>query len=438
MAFFLIVPSVMVVSIVLIHGITQRFGLKIKYRSLILCAVLSLVVNIAAIKMSTYLDKWHFVRLGILIMAASLAVTLFNRFLIKREKLQKETERAAEISELAEDEIELSPGDEIESEKPELLNFIDDKPLSEATPEVTPKVKPEPKLEVKPPIKSDIKPDIKLEIKSELKSDIKPEFKAPVKSEIKPELKPEIKSELKSDIKPEIKPKTKPEFKAPVKPELKPELKPEIKSELKSDIKPEIKPKTKPEFKAPIKPELKPKAKFELKPKSKLEGKPTIKSETKPDLKSEAKPKVNSEQIDEINNHLDSLDSILDYAYAEKQQGHLRQAILAYQKALERYKNDEYAPFIAIDLGNIYKEQAAYTMAIKTYEEALNLPAVIRNKSTNREFMKNLAYLKVVQMILVKHRAITTPFSKIPRPYLDEIETTFQMAQLKASRSKIK
>ena len=125
------------------------------------------------------------------------------------------------------------------------------------------------------------------------------------------------------------------------------------------------------------------------------------------------------------------MDEILDYAYLEKTQGHTWQAIAAYKKALEKYRNDEYAPFVAIDLGNIYKEQAFYTKAIKTYEDALELPAVRRSASTKAEFKKNLIYLKTVQSVLLRHKALSTPFSKISRAYLQEIETEFQTMQLK-------
>ena len=127
----------------------------------------------------------------------------------------------------------------------------------------------------------------------------------------------------------------------------------------------------------------------------------------------------------------ETLDEILDFAYIEKQQGHTWQAIAAYKKALEKYKNDEYAPFVAIDLGNIYKEQAFYTKAIKTYEDALELPAVQRSAGTRAEFKKNLIYLKTVQSVLLRHKALSTPFSKISRAYMQEIETEFQTMQLK-------
>ena len=58
-----------------------------------------------------------------------------------------------------------------------------------------------------------------------------------------------------------------------------------------------------------------------------------------------------------------------------------------------------------------------------------NLPAVKKNSATKSEFQKNLVYLRTVHLILLKHDALTLPFSKIPKTYLQEIETEFQAAQ---------
>ncbi len=121
-----------------------------------------------------------------------------------------------------------------------------------------------------------------------------------------------------------------------------------------------------------------------------------------------------------------TLDEILDYAYTERARGNFSQAAYAYKKALERYGYDDYAPFVAVDLSNVYKEQAFYMKAIKTYETALKLPAVVRNSSIQKEFQDNLNYLRVVQSVLLKNRALSTPFSKISPEHLQEIEAEFQ------------
>ncbi|MBR2734045.1 MAG: tetratricopeptide repeat protein, partial [Selenomonadaceae bacterium] len=131
-----------------------------------------------------------------------------------------------------------------------------------------------------------------------------------------------------------------------------------------------------------------------------------------------------------------TLDEILDKAYSERDKGHIWQAIELYRKALERYRADEYAPFVAIDLGNIYKEQALYAKAIKTYEDALNLPAVRRNATVKKDFLNNLRYLRIVRDVLIKHRASSTPFTKLPKPILREIDAEFSRMQLNPAQSK--
>ena len=212
--------------------------------------------------------------------------------------------------------------------------------------------------------------------------------------------------------------------------------------EVKLTPKIEVEPTKKVDLVKPVKGKPKePKVKQKIEPIEKVEVKPIPKVEppAKPEPikpveveKSVAKVesvKVKPETSSEVTG--ETLDDILDYAYSEKQQGHIWQAIAAYKKALEKYRNDGYAPFVAIDLGNIYKEQAFYTKAIKTYEDALELPAVRRNASTKAEFKKNLIYLKTVQSVLLRHKALSTPFSKISRAYLQEIEAEFQAMQLK-------
>ena len=170
----------------------------------------------------------------------------------------------------------------------------------------------------------------------------------------------------------------------------------------------------------------------------KISDKPKIKENDIKPAVDKPKDKIVDDKLADINSHLGSLDDILDYAYSQKSKGNVNQAVLAYQRALDRYKNDDYAPFIAIDLGNIYKEQPAYSKVIKTYEEALKLPAVMRNANTKKEFTKNLNYMRMVQTVLIRHRALMTPFSKIPIQYLQEVEAELKSIQLNTSLSRRK
>ena len=351
MTFFLIVPSVMIISTFLVHAVCNRLGLRIHFITLIMCAFLAIAADLGAIALSDIPNKFYFIKLGGIIAAAAGIVTATNYFLVKRE-----LEEEAEFSE----QVKLAY-----QKKSEILS--DEETDAGET------------FETK-------------DIQSVEEKVIEPEIKSVEKIEIKPESKVEVEDKIVDKV----------------------EITPLKKVEL-----------TKPEkIQSPEKIEVKPDAKVEVKPLSKIEQ-PKKTEFPKPAPKVENVPPLNIEVKG------DTLDDILDYAYLEKQQGHTWQAIAAYKKALEKYRNDEYAPFVAIDLGNIYKEQAFYTKAIKTYEDALELPAVKRSATNKAEFRKNLIYLKTVQSVLLRHKALSTPFSKISRAYLLEIESEFQKAQLK-------
>ena len=333
LTFFLIVPSVIIVSVVLIHGLSNRLGFRLHYIALTICAVLSIMSDAGAILLSPAPDKFYFIRLGGFIIISAAIGTLTNYLLIRRE-VQAEEEFAEQVRTAYEENTELQV------------------------------------VEIEPVIEKKIS---------------KPEVIKPIK---------------KVDLVKKTKPR-------------------------KKISKPEVEKKIEPE-KISVVEEVKPKVE------KTAEGKVIKKFEpekiTKP-VKAVEKKITEPEEI-VLPDTNENLDSLLDSAYSESQ-GHVWQAIGIYKKALEKYRADEYAPFVAIDLGNIYKEQAMYAKAIKIYEDSLELPAVKRNFSTLANFKKNIIYLKSVQSVLLRHQALSTPFSKISKVYLQEIESEFQAAQLR-------
>ena len=122
---------------------------------------------------------------------------------------------------------------------------------------------------------------------------------------------------------------------------------------------------------------------------------------------------------------LSSLDALLDYAYAQKDLGAYENAIFAFKQALERYREDAYAPFIVIELCNIYKKAGIYDEAIVIYKRAFQLPAVSSDAALRRDFERSLAYLYIVRETLLKYNCLKTPFAKIPAALLEEIENAF-------------
>ena len=516
MAFFLIVPSVMVVSIMLTHALAKRLGLKIYYSTLIAVGLMSLIVISAATVLSPVPDKRFLLYLGGLILSTSFLLMLANNFMIKKqreeERIFTEQVKAAYAEELKKDadkpvveEIakpvekfewgnETPPPEENKSE--EIIQSVDNPNLSEEF-----------------PLESVFKPldDVKAEAAAKALEDKdaapfekpKPEENFPLQDAFKPlEVKADKIIDNESD-KPFEEPK--PEENFPLQETFKPldVVKPDMLKKIQPEVEPsasveEIDRALSEEIAKPVqlveekisKPAQIVEEKIS-KPASVIEEKvskpaPVVEEKiakpaqvveekvsepaqvieekiSKPAQVIEEKVSEPAQVIEEkvskpaqvveekvskpapvVEEKVskpaqvvegETLDNILDKAYDARAKGRIWIAIENYKKALERYGSDEYAPFVAIDLGNIYKENALYAKAIKTYESALNLPAVKRNAATKKDFMNNLEYLRVVRDILLKHHASTTPFAKIPKEILQEIDAEFQKAQLRSRNS---
>ena len=131
-------------------------------------------------------------------------------------------------------------------------------------------------------------------------------------------------------------------------------------------------------------------------------------------------------ELDTSLQQLTSLDSLLDYAYAQNMQHNYSIAIAAFQKALHKYSSDSYAPFIIIELGNIYKSIGSYDEALAIYAKAFTIPAVSVDNVVKENFQMNIDYLRIIKAILSKHTCLRTPFSQISQNIMQEIEMTFQ------------
>ncbi len=121
-----------------------------------------------------------------------------------------------------------------------------------------------------------------------------------------------------------------------------------------------------------------------------------------------------------------AMNDILDYAYELQSGGEPRHALLAYQKALATYEDDDYAPFIVIDIGNLYKAEGDYIKSIEAYTDALHLPALTANDVLRKEFINNIAYLRLLRSILQDRNSLHLRFSEIPQEILAAAETKFQ------------
>ena len=437
LAFFLIVPSVVIVSVLVVHALANRLGLRIYYTTLFAVAVLSFMVTLATIFVTPSIGREFLLQLGLMISAAAALLTFANKFLLNRqlaeEKRFDEEVKAAYEEEKRKASTKAATIDKFEwgdeSSSLDAKNFLPKEPATtedislDAKEPATledisldarePATTEDLSLDAKEPTTAE---DISLDAKepeTATDADLEPVENFPLEKVFEP--LPEIKSE--DADKPIQLEEKKPDDEFPLQEVFKPL--PTVKPE-EVDTNPE----------QPVKPkEVKRTEFFPLQ--EVFRPLSTLKLDKLEEYAKEEKPEDEPKSIDN-----DTLDDILDKAYNERDKGHVWQAIDLYKKALERYRNDEYAPFVAIDLGNLYKEQALYSKAIKIYEEALMLPAVKRNASTKKEFANNLGYLRIVRDVLLKHHMLSTPFDKLPRETLQEVDTEFKKVQINSAQSK--
>ena len=439
MAFFLIVPSVMIVSVLFVHALANRLGLRIYYPTLIAVIVVSIMVNLSAAIITPAISREYLLWLGLMILAASFLLTLANRFLLKRhqaeeKRFHEEVKAAYEAERSKDSPLDKSKWDEdILSDTPpaynekisELDEVQDVEKISE--PDEVKDVEKISEPDEVQDVEKISEPDEVKDVEKISEFDEVQDFEKSL-ADLDEDLldNPNLTEDfpLENVFKPlsEIKPE---EADKPIKLEEKP---PEEKFPLEEVFKPlsDVKPEEIKHFDTsagkifehteffPLQEVFRPLSTLNL---DKLEE--ITREEKKLPHEEEANPEEK----------IDTLDDLLDKAYNERDKGNIWQAIETYKKALERYRNDDYAPFVAIDLGNIYKDNALYSNAIKIYEEALTLPAVERNSETKKEFLNTLEYLRVVHAVLTRHRALSTSFNKLSKEILQDIDSEFKKAQ---------
>ena len=385
MTFILITGSIMAISIFLIYRLCRFFNIEMKWTSLVLCAVMAFIVNGMAITMSPFLDRGHYLRLGILVITAAAVVTIFNERMLRREEAL-----AGNCTVLPTEQLP------VEEEPPteDILPAAMQEPVAEISPsepavpmEATPVEQPAAVQEVPPEEKSAV-PQKNNEAEKAVEE---AKLAAQAIAEKEAKLAAE-KAEKEAQAIAEAKARKEAKERAEQK-----------KREAAARKKAEAEAKAKAAAEAKIRAEAEEKARQEL----------------------AAKRHAHEQELKQELANMDSLDAILDFAY-EAKDAQPKDAIFAYHEAISRYGDDDYTPFLVIELGNLYKEQANYSGAIAAYKQALTMPIIAKNDAMCQEFTKNIHYLGTVQDILAKHAALSTPFPQIPGDIMQEIETEFQ------------
>lgn len=371
MTFILITGSIMAISIFLIYRLCRFLGIEMKWTSLVLCAVMAFIVNGMAITMSPFLDRGHYLRLGILVVTAAAIVTLFNERLLRREEAM-----AGNITPLA---TEVIAAEDMPGSPPEVEQSAESEPLEPAAVETTAQAVTAEAPETSPAEKAAAKQAAEEAI---LAAEAQAAEKAAAER---------AKAQALAKAEAEAQKKALAE-KAAQEAKLQEERAAAQRRQAAEEAERLAKEKA---------------------------------AQAEAQRLAQEKAAAHQQELQVTIAQMSSLDDILDYAYAAKSQTP-QDAIFAYQEAIARYSDDDYTPYLIIELGNLYKEQADYRGAIATYAKAMHMPIIADNDAMRQEFSKNIRYLGTVQDILAKHSALSTPFPQIPGSIMQEIEAEFQ------------
>ena len=113
----------------------------------------------------------------------------------------------------------------------------------------------------------------------------------------------------------------------------------------------------------------------------------------------------------------DGLDALLDIAYASAEPAPER-AVAAYRKALARYPQDSYMPYLVIELSTLYKRLGNYDAALRLFDEALALPIIAKNVVMVQEFRRSRRTLHAVSDMLRARGTPALPFGEVPEDVL--------------------
>ena len=419
----------MAASILLLHRIAIFFGCPIKYKPLILCAVMAFLVNFATLNISPFLTRMHYALILIFVLAASLGVTLYNAHLLKKDRLTASAsirgEPPADEKPTEAKEAE-PPADEKPAEAKEAEPTADEKPAEAEEAEPIADEQPAKAKEAEPP--ADEKP-------AEAKEAEPPADEKPAEAE---EAEPPADKQPTEAAKAEPVADEQPAEAEEAEPVANEQPAKAKEAEPSTDEKPAEAKEAEPiadEQPAEAK-EAEPPA--DEQPAEAKKAAPPADEEDEEDLDLEPavlpseeerqRAKEELKELTEAVGRLHSMDDYLDYADKESRSHRLRRAVFAYKQALGIYWNDDYAPFIAINLGNTYKEMGEYEAASDTYETALSLPATQESPAMQQELRRSIDYLRTVRHILASHGIANMPLAQIPPEVSTEIESVIQEA----------
>lgn len=415
MYFFLVVGGGMAVAIFLIYQLCRLAHIEVKLSSLVLCAVLALVVNVLAVKMSPFLDRGHYIRLGLMVVAAAAVVTVFNERLLRREEALAAGTKEAVLSAIKKPLPWEGAGEEsVADESAATAEAVEEAGAADATPPEQAASEPSAAngAAAEPGASADVTAT------EDSAADVKPVLEVrPTESEAHAYASEQVTVRARGKETAEIVETERLEEAQEKTQALAAELEAEEERRREENLA-----RLQEEREAAAAAE---KAAQEAKLAAEQAEREAKAAAEQAAQEAKAAESAEREQYRAAVAELTSLDDILDYIYEVKAERPLAAAV-AYGEAITRFADDSYTPFLIIELSTLYREQGDYAGAIRTYEHALTLPIIAASGAMQSEMTKNLGYLRTVSDILTAHQAQSTPFAAIPAEIKQEIEAEFE------------
>ena len=147
------------------------------------------------------------------------------------------------------------------------------------------------------------------------------------------------------------------------------------------------------------------------------------------------KPVIETDDIADINENYvllsdndvfttDDMDELVDLA-TEYKDSSPDKAFKALQKALFNNQENDYAPFIIIEMTNILKAQGLYAEAIEIYQQALMLNIIKTDSYLLKQFSNTITYLSILKTTLTSYNLPKLPFKEISPEILAIVEKDF-------------
>lgn len=414
----------MAVCIISIYKIARRLGGYLSLSALVMCGVSALIINFLAIRVNPFLTKTYYYILGTMILFAATGTTCYNRYLLYRHNkpLGAGASHDAGTASTEESDDMLAPStdaaplgellpnsDSIKPESEELLSEPAAK-LSPAPAEDAPQLdnSTEPEISSTPvPVTEEALEEAVQDIAYTQQAVIPETNTDAAASEGENVLEaidlPNIEAEpngLGDEL--AIETQSLPDVEADTGDS---ETKPTAKTQALTDVV-EAKPgdsKAEHNKETPVLPDSEAESTdAEAEHTSSTQSLPENKAssmgsmeENAIELEPESKPTDEPESLT-LPNGLDSMDALLDFAFAQTGAEAYDMALLAYSTALKQYHDDAYAPFIVIDMVNLYKSQGRYQEAIACVHDAMDMPAIQESPAYQQNFQDYLAQLESI------------------------------------------